>query len=121
MMAERSTGLPTPFRESVTGITTQMACHLSCRKARRAAPAAAANCRQVQQFTRNDLEQHLESHRRGTACATTRVASKRGIGFTLVGTWTGSPEMKREVKSRGVVGQCAVCQTHPAVTLPHPA
>ena len=48
MMAERSTGLPTPFRESVTGITTRMACHLSCRKARRAAPAAAANCRQVQ-------------------------------------------------------------------------
>ena len=28
-------------------------------------------------FTRNDLEQHLESHRRGTACATTKVAFKR--------------------------------------------
>jgi hypothetical protein len=72
-------------------------------------------------FTRNDLEQHLEGHRRGSACATTKVAFKRGIGFTLVGTWSGAPELKREVKARGVVGQCAVCRTRPAATLPRSA
>ncbi len=61
MMAERFTGLPTPFRESATGITTRMACHLSCRKARRAAPAAAANCRQVQQKVQNDTRHFRRS------------------------------------------------------------
>ena len=50
------------------------------------------------EFIRNDLEQHLESHRPGTACATTKVAFKQGIGFTLVGTWSGAPKLKREVK-----------------------
>lgn len=35
----------------------------------------------------SDLEQQLQDHRNGTACATTRRAFIQGIGFTLARTW----------------------------------
>jgi hypothetical protein len=42
-------------------------------------------------FTRDDLDQRLESHRQGGASATTKVAVDQGIGFTLARTWSGTP------------------------------
>jgi hypothetical protein len=70
-------------------------------------------------FTRN-LEQRLENHRRGTACATTRLAFDRGIGFTLARTWPGTPKLEREIKSSGVVKCCPICPPRPAPSLPRP-
>jgi hypothetical protein len=52
-MAEQSTGLLTPFRGSASDTLARFPWHLSCGKARPATPAATANCRQVQQATRN--------------------------------------------------------------------
>jgi hypothetical protein len=68
-------------------------------------------------FTRN-LEQRLESHRHGTACATTKLAFDRGIGFTLARTWPGTQKLERDIKRTGVVNCCPVCR--PAATLPRP-
>lgn len=65
-------------------------------------------------FTQGDLEQRLENHRRGTACATTKVAFERGIGFVLAGRWSGPRGLKRQVKSRGVVKCCSVCPSSSA-------
>jgi predicted GIY-YIG superfamily endonuclease len=59
-------------------------------------------------FTRN-LTQRLENHRRGTACATTKLAFDRGIGFILARTWDGTPKLERAIKSQGVVKCCPIC------------
>ena len=56
-----------------------------------------------------DLEQGLESHRQGSAGATTRLAFSKGIGFTLARTWAGSPKLKRQLKDRGPVNYCPIC------------
>jgi hypothetical protein len=86
---------------------------VTCDKRRPCPAKAKTNCRQVQQFTRN-LEQRLESHRHGTACATTKVAFDRGIGFTLARTWDDTPKLEREIKRTGVVN----CR--PTATLSRP-
>jgi predicted GIY-YIG superfamily endonuclease len=68
-------------------------------------------------FTRN-LEQRLVSHRQGTACATTKLAFDRGIGFTLARTWPGTQKLERGIKRTWVVNCCPICR--PAATLPRP-
>jgi len=50
-------------------------------------------------FTRN-LEQRPESHRHGTACATTKLAFDRGIGFALA-----APGQARRSLSTGSRGR----------------
>ena len=62
-------------------------------------------------FTQGDLDQRLDNHRRGTACATTKVAFDRGIGFTLAGRWPGPLKLKRQIKARGVVNCCSACSS----------
>jgi hypothetical protein len=69
-------------------------------------------------FTRDDLDQRLQSHRQGGASATTRAAVDQGIGFTLARTWPGTPKLKRDIKSQGPVNYCPACR--PAATLPRP-
>ena len=56
-----------------------------------------------------DLERGLESHRKGTAGATTKLAFDQGIGFTLARTWSGTPKLKRQIKDRGPVNYCPIC------------
>jgi predicted GIY-YIG superfamily endonuclease len=70
-------------------------------------------------FTR-DLERRLANHRRGTACVTTKVAFERGIGFTLVRTWSATPKLERRIKKRGAVNYCPICLSRPAASLPRP-
>jgi predicted GIY-YIG superfamily endonuclease len=70
-------------------------------------------------FTRN-LDKRLENHRQGTACATTKLAFDRGIGFTLARTWAGTPKLEREIKRRGVVNACPICPRRPVPSLPRP-
>lgn len=61
-----------------------------------------------------DLEQHLEQHRNGSACGTTRRAFAQGIGFTLARTWSpGSRQLARHVKDCGPVNYCPLCPRQP--------
>jgi len=113
MMAERSTGLPTPFRESVTGITTRMACHLSCRKARRAAPAAAANCRHIQQWASN-VRRRLAEHAAGRGARLLAVVRPAGIGWQLARMWPGGRDRERQIKRQGGhARKCPLCGVRP--------
>jgi len=62
----------------------------------------------------SDLDQRLESHRNGTACATTRRAFNQAIGFTLARTWwPGSRQMERHIKDCGPVNYCPLCPRRP--------
>lgn len=64
-------------------------------------------------FTR-DLERRLEDHRQGTACATTKTAFDRGIGFTVARTWPGTARLKRQIQQRGSIKSCPICQASSA-------
>jgi hypothetical protein len=66
-----------------------------------------------------DLERGLESHRQGTAGATTKRAFDQRIGFTLARTWPGTPKLKRQIKDRGPVNYCPICSGS-AASLPRP-
>jgi predicted GIY-YIG superfamily endonuclease len=62
----------------------------------------------------SDLDQRLDNHRNGTACATTRRAFNQGIGFTLARTWwPGSPQLERRIKDCGPVNYCPLCPRRP--------
>ena len=64
-----------------------------------------------------NLDERIALHRRGTACALTKVAFDRGIGFTVARTWPGTPKLKRQIKELGTVNCCPLC---PTATLPRP-
>lgn len=70
-----------------------------------------------------DLDQRLDSHRNGTACATTRRAFNQGIGFSLARTWwPGSRQLERHIKDCGPVNYCPLCPRggHVRLSVPGP-
>jgi predicted GIY-YIG superfamily endonuclease len=68
----------------------------------------------------SDLERRLSNHRQGTACATTKLAFDRGIGFVLASTWPGTMKLERRIKRRGVVNCCLICSPSSAATAARP-
>jgi predicted GIY-YIG superfamily endonuclease len=68
----------------------------------------------------SDLERRLANHRQGTACATTKLAFDRGIGFVLACSWPGTVRLERRIKRRGVVNCCVICSPNSAATAPRP-
>lgn len=82
-----------------------MACHLSCRKVRRAAPAAAANCRHIQQFTDGGpagLKRRLAKHGTWESLRLMLVITRAGISWQLARVWwPGSRDLERRLKVPG--------------------
>ncbi len=112
-MTQHTTGFLTPCRESATDTPTRLSQHLSCGKARPAAPTAAANCRQLQQWT-TDLDARLAEHAAGRGARLLEVVKAAGIGWTLARTWPGSRTRERQIKNQGGASRhCPECGVRP--------
>jgi hypothetical protein len=91
--------LLTLFRESASYTPTRFPRHLNCGKARPRASTAAANCRQVQHWTR-DLAGRVAEHAQGRGARLLEVVGEAGIGWRLARTWEGGRDRERQLKTR---------------------
>lgn len=62
-------------------------------------------------FTDNNLEDRIESHRKGTGARLLKVINEAGIGWNVVRTWEkGDRKFERQLKNRKNSKQlCPIC------------